>query len=349
MTTANVIRYTATPRQARKWVEMALRSGLVPFLQSSPGLGKSSLMRLIAKQWGLKLIDHRLSTSDPTDLSGLPDTKGRKATFLPFDLFPVEGDELPAGYDGWMIFLDEFNSAHKDVQAAAYKLILDRMVGQHKLHERVVIACAGNLSTDRAITNELSTAMQSRVVHIEMVHSFKEWLEDVAIPGNYDRRVIAFLNSSKSSLMDFRPEHDDHTFDCPRTWEFVNNLCQNIPLSQMEDYQGLFAGTISSGTATSFVQFCRVFENIPTFREIIADPEGTPITSDGSTRWAIVTMLLEDTTESTLEKVHKYVDRLSTEFRVLFYRALLVKHPKLRENPIMAKAIINLSHYLRQD
>src|SRR5690606_8713131 len=128
------------------------------------------------------------------------------------DLFPTEDTPVPEGFDGWGLFLDEFNSAPKGVQAAAYKLTLDRMTGQHKLHERVAMVLAGNLSTDRAITNPISTAMQSRVVHLLMEINFEEWYYDVALKENYDPRIIAFLNYKNSYLMDFRPDHNENTF-----------------------------------------------------------------------------------------------------------------------------------------
>lgn len=215
--------YRVTPRTAKKFLLKCLYAGLAPFLQSSPGMGKSSIMRAIAAELNLKLIDHRLSTSAPEDMSGLPQFVDGMARFAPFaELFPVKGTPLPMNpktgklYDGWLIFLDEFNSATKLVQAAAYKLVLDRQVGQHDLHECTMLAMAGNLSTDRALVNPLGTAMQSRVIHIEMKVDFDEWLMDVALPQKYDQRVIAYLSQHPGKLMDFRPEHQEKTFCCPR-------------------------------------------------------------------------------------------------------------------------------------
>lgn len=61
--------YRATPRQTRRFIVEAISAGLVPFVQSSPGMGKSSLVKSIAKEHNLKVIDHRLSTSAPEDLN----------------------------------------------------------------------------------------------------------------------------------------------------------------------------------------------------------------------------------------------------------------------------------------
>jgi len=344
--------YRCTPRQVRGFVIDCLVAGLVPFVQSSPGMGKSSIMRSIAQELNLCLIDHRLSTSAPEDLSGLPHfgTDGQ-ARFSPFaDLFPIEGTKLPINpetgkeYDGWMLFLDEFNSASKSVMAAAYKLILDRMVGQHKLHERVVITAAGNLSTDRAITNPISTAMQSRVVHLEMQISFEEWLYDVALKQNYDSRIIAFLSQYNNKLMDFRPDHQDKTFASPRTWEFVNRLIQGKTLT--DSMAPLLAGTITSGMAVEFIQFTKVFQHMVKVSQIVADPHGTVIPSDNSTKWAVITHMMEKVDENNLDALSIYANRFSVDFRILFYRSLLVRQPKLLQHKAFISAMAELSRYL---
>jgi MoxR-like ATPase len=180
-------------------------------------MGKSSIMRSVSNELGLHMIDHRVSTSEPTDATGLPHFVNGKARFAPFDeLFPLQDAPVPVGKQGWMLFLDEFNSGNKSVEAAFYKLILDRMTGQHPLHDQVVITAAGNLDTDRAITSPQSTAMVSRMVHLEMVLSHKEWMEDVALKENYDSRIIAYLSQFDSHLMDFKPDSKGVPFCCPR-------------------------------------------------------------------------------------------------------------------------------------
>lgn len=342
--------YKCTPRQARRFINDIIAAGLVPFLQSSPGLGKSSIMRAVAKEFNLKLIDHRLSTSAPEDLSGLPEfftnAQGeRRARFVPFgDLFPLENDPVPEGFDGWMVFLDEFNSASKSVQAASYKFILDKMVGQHHLNQRVVVTAAGNLATDRAIVNNLSTAMQSRVVHLEMMASFEEWLYDVALQENYDSRIVGFLSQFESKLMDFSPQHNDKTFCCPRTWEFVNKLISGKQIT--DDHALLLAGTITSGTAVDFVQFCKIYTQLITVDQIVNNPMGCAIPDTQNLRWATVSHMMEKVNDSNFEKLSQYIDRFDVSFRILFYRSTLVRKPDLRSHPAFMKAMITLSRYL---
>ena len=107
--------YRCSPRQTAKYIEDCIYAGLTPFVQSSPGMGKSTIMRNVARRADLQLIDHRLSTSAPEDLSGLPgfidvpvfdENKvqigtRKEARFHPFaDLFPLRGDKVPDGKKG---------------------------------------------------------------------------------------------------------------------------------------------------------------------------------------------------------------------------------------------------------
>ena len=335
-----------TPRKAVSQIEHVLKKRLVPFLHGSPGIGKSAIIKGIGERFNLELIDHRASTSEPTDFTGLPDLAGPKAVFKPFETFPIEGDTLPPGKDGWLIFLDEFNSAPRSVQAAAYKLILDRMVGKHKLHPRVLIVAAGNLETDRAITVELSTALQSRVVHFVLETNFNEWLEDVALPKKYDTRIIAFLNANPGYLMDFKPDHDDLTFCCPRTWEFMNELTQGLDNDQLKDFIPTFAGTITSLTAVSFVTFSQVFKDLPKIRDILGMPEHAQIPYDNATMWATVSMLLNHIDDKTIDPIFKYVGRMDAEFRILTYRSVMATQPDLHAHPAFRRAASELAQYL---
>lgn len=337
--------YKCTPDQTWDYIVRCIVNGLVPFVQSSPGCGKSSIVKQIADKFNAQLIDVRLSTCDPTDLTGLPHFKDNIAEFAPFNLFPIESTPIPKGKSGWILFLDEFNSASKAVQAAAYKLILDRMVGINNLHPNCAIVCAGNLSTDRAIVNNLSTAMQSRVIHIEMEVNFDQWYQNVAIKNNYDQRIIGFLNMYQHKLMDFNPDHQEKTFCCPRTWEFVNRLITNE--DNLDPILNLLVGTITSGIAIEFVQWSKIYQNLIKFEDILKEPEKVKIPTDTSIKWATTSMLITKTDAKTLDKVSKYIDRFDVSFKLLFYRSILIKDPELKTNMTLINNIASISKYLQ--
>lgn len=345
--------FTVTPRQLARKLEKCFYAGNVPFVKGSPGIGKSSIFAQTAKKLNLKLVDHRLSTSAPEDLSGLPefftDENGnRRARFAPFEIFPIVGDNLPGKHAGWLLFLDELNSASKSVQAAAYKLILDRMVGQVPLHENVLVGAAGNLSTDRAITNTMSTAMQSRLNTYHLVISYQEWLEDVAFKEGWDSRIIAYLSRYPKKLFDFRPDHNEDTFCCPRTWEFMNNFLKNEPDGPIhKDETSTYAGTITSGVAVEFVAFTEVFKTLVSYKDVIADPMNCKLADTANQAWANIAHLLEMVDETNYDKLSQYANRMSLDFRILFFRGSMAAHPHLQAHPAFAKAMVDLHKYLK--
>lgn len=338
--------YRVTPRKLRGYILECMYAGLVPFIRGSPGIGKSSIVRSISDSENLQLIDHRLSTSEPTDMSGLPHfLPNGKARFAPFEeLFPLRGTPLPEEKQGWALFFDEMNAASRAVQAASYKVILDRMIGQHHLHDNVALICAGNLDTDRAITSPIGTALQSRVIHFELEVTHPEWYEDVAIPENYDTRIIAFLNQYPSKLMDFHPDHNEKTFCCPRTWEFMNRLIQGKEVK--EENTALYAGTITSGIAAEFVQFTKVFHNLLTVKEILASPGTIQVPRDASTKWATISHMLEKLDLKNFEGLAEFANRFDMSFRITFFRSALVRIPELRHHSAYARVQSELARYL---
>lgn len=319
-----------SPSQTKKALIKCFKARLVPFLQSSPGMGKSSLVKEIAKEWNLELVDLRLSTMEPTDLTGLPHFENGRAVFEPYAMFPLEDTPIPEGKDGWLLFLDEFNAAPKATQAAAYRLVLDREVGQHKLHPNCIVAAAGNLMSDNAITTRLSTAMLSRVIHIHMKPSFKDWLENVALPEDYDERVIAYLSMYKDKLMQFDPEREDETFCAPRTWEFCNRLIKGIPELSVED-QILLSGTITPDIATEFVQFTRVYQKLVTIDKLKAKPE-QDVPEELGLRYATLVHMMLNVDDKSIDVVAPYVSKFDSPMRIMFLRSLMKKNASLLKN-----------------
>ena len=337
--------YTITPSQAEKKLIRTASRGMVPYLEGSPGVGKSSIVKNIADTYNLKLIDLRLSQCTPEDLQGFPMRTGDKATFTPFDVFPVEGDKIPEGSAGWLLFCDEPSSATKPVQAAAYKLMLDRQVGSFKLHENCVIMAAGNKATDKAVVNKMSTALQSRLVHYELETNPKDWIQH-AFEAGYDHRVIGFIQYMPSKLMAFNPDHTEKTFPCPRTWEFVSRLVKDDDITH--ELAADIAGAIGEGNAVEFIGFAKEYDNLPRVSEIEAEPMNVPVPPEASTKFATMSMLVEHTTKDNVDTLLDYIQRFDIEFQILYCRGVTVKFKELLQDrqSKFSKYVLQMTRYL---
>lgn len=326
-----------TASRASSMIAKYIQARLVPMLIGSPGCGKSQVVHQIAQKYNLKVIDLRLSQCDPTDLLGFPNIMGNKAGYLPMNTFPIEGDPIPDGYSGWLLFFDEFNSAPPSVQAAAYKVILDRMVGTWHIHKNVAMVCAGNLETDNAIVQPMSTAMQSRLVHLELIVDHKEWVDHAASEG-WDRRITSHISFKPGNLFTFKPDHTDHTYGCPRTWEFTNRLMQVVDPDSPE-FLPLLAGTLSEGLAREFITFCKIEATLPKMVDLIAKPESTPVPVETSVLFALTGSIAHNATKDNIEPLMKYVNRMPVEFQVVCLRGAVRRNKALAASSPIQKWI----------
>ena len=266
--------------------------------------------------------------------------QGKKAGYVPMDTFPLEGDPIPEGYSGWLIILDEINSAAQAVQAASYKLVLDRMIGQNKLHPKAVICCAGNLATSGAIVNRQGTAMQTRLVHYELIVDWKIW-SLWASSNHLATEVISYINHQPDKLMVFDPNHNDRTFACPRTWEFASRIAQHKGMNMMDKLPTL-AGCLGEGVAFEFITYCDVYKHIPTYKDIKASPRHISLTSEPMMLAALSGMVGSHLTITDLPIVMPYVHRLPLEFQVFALRDASKRIPKLlREQELIDWMTIN--------
>ena len=308
-----------------------LYAGKVPFIKGSPGIGKSDIIRQVAEELNLKVIDFRLSQADPTDLQGFPGVVEGRSTFYPGEMFPIEGDEIPAGYNGWLLFLDEMNSAPLSVQAAAYKLCLDKQIGQYSLHKNVAIVGAGNKSTDKAITQRIGTAMQSRLVHLNMAVDPDHWLKWANVAG-IDHRITSFIEFRKELLHKFDPSHADDTFACPRTWAFLSDIIKGKEkLSHIDVVTA--AGTVGEGCALEFKGFSEIFQSLPKISEIMNKPDTVKIPNEPSVHYALAGLISYEVNVNNINNLSKFVERLPADFQVVTWKSAVRRNAEIIESP----------------
>jgi len=309
-------------RHLKNSLMAVLRAGVVPYIMSSPGMSKSAQIAQLAKENKLKLIDIRLAQCEPSDLNGLPfmNHETNKAQFFPFDMYPLEGQEVPDGYNGWLLLLDELGQAPVSVQSAAFKLILDRQVGMHNLHPKVAIVAAGNLKSDKAGVSKMSTALQSRMAHFELEMDHESWI-DWANQNEVDHRIISYINFNPKHLHNFNPNHTDYTFACPRTWEFLSNIIKNEETLDPNNLN-IYSSVIGEGVAREFYAYTQIFEDLPTIKEIIANPFNASIGNEKSAKFAITGLVSSKMTKSNSEKLMQYLNRLPVEFQIICMKGL---------------------------
>lgn len=239
-------------------------------LWGPPGVGKSQAVRQIAsvieRKTGKRteVTDVRLLLFNPIDLRGIPTANAEKtlAVWLKPQIFQMDESNDVVN----LLFLDEISAAPQSVQAAAYQITLDRVVGEHRLPDNCIVIAAGNRTTDKSVAYKMPKALANRLLHIDVEMSFSSW-KNWAVNNGVNPMVIGYLTYKNDSLMRFDAASEDLAFATPRSWEMVSSILNQVNNS-VADVFNLIAGLVGVGMATEFSTWCNVYKDMPDVEDI---------------------------------------------------------------------------------
>ena len=273
-----------------KLIEKGISVWMMPsvMLWGPPGVGKSQAVRQIAKEIEentrkrVHVTDVRLLLFNPIDLRGIPTANEEKtlAIWLKPQIFQMDSSDEVIN----ILFLDEISAAPQSVQAAAYQITLDRVVGEHKLPENCIVIAAGNRTTDKSVAFRMPKALANRLLHIEIEGSFEAW-KKWAIRSGINDKIIGFLCFRQSYLLGFDSGSNDLAFPTPRSWEMVSNLLNNID-DDVDSMYSLIAGIVGTGVAVEFRTWTKIYKNLPDI-ESIFDGKTPPLPKQTDAMYAL--------------------------------------------------------------
>lgn len=253
--------------EATELATQILLSNQVPMIHGKPGQSKSSIAKAIAKKLNLKLIDVRLSTFDPVFLSGLPSITGSKVEFKPMKVFPVEGDKVPDGFNGWLCHHKDtevltkdfgfikFSELPKGIEVAQYDMqtkeisyaIPEAYVSYHK---------EGNMvqNTDAAHTKYCITEDHDLIIQSKPTKRQKTWLtykrkpletsisSDLVMPlAGYNLGTKDNLTSLEKFAIAFQADGSINTvYKCGKVCSVSFGFSEERKVKQfMQDFRGI--------------------------------------------------------------------------------------------------------------
>ena len=234
----------------------------------APGVGKSTIVKSLAREMGVGFVDVRLAQMESIDIRGIPvpDKEKHIVEWLPSSIFPRDNDK------GGIIFLDELSAAPKDVQVASYELILDRQLGGgevYKVPSKWIIVAAGNRSCDRAVSTTMSSALANRMMHLEVEANAEDWVA-WAVAHDIHPSVVGFINFKPSLLLSVDDQNLERGFPTPRAWERVSEMCKilkNETLLRKAVY-----GLVGVPAGQQFMEFHKMAAEMDNVLEMMTNP-----------------------------------------------------------------------------
>ena len=295
----------------------------VPFFCGPPGMAKTQLMYA----WGAKMRE------------AIPDffvCDVMTADKYPSDIvaqIPNHEDKVLSGYVNevlaWaiepeakgLIFLDEITQAMADTQKVISKIINERKLGQFPLAPNVILAMAGNRSTDKARAIKLFSMISNRANTINCIPDV-EGVIDYMIDQNYNPLIAAYMSSAPYvEERDFQP--NDASFYTHRSMERV---AQKWTLRDPDGAKGVvmslldISSSIGIGRAREFLAFAEMVDKMPGRKEILNNPEGCKVPVKLDEQCAVCCMLTTSAAKDVFPKYAIYMQRFPVSLQILFLK-----------------------------
>lgn len=212
-----------------------LHSNQTVMLIGRHGIGKSAVVKQIAKTLGLPIVERRLGQLEVGDIIGLPDF-GRSRNVNGQDI-KVTSHNPPDWFVNCMIephviFLDELNRAAPDVLQCVFQFVENGELNGKKVHPDCRIFVAMNGSQDYDV-NEMDSALMDRFVVFYLDPSrqdFLRWAKSKSnnpyCETNLHPDLIDFLSECNDNIFEYNPNDgtlaEEVITPSRRSWQKLN-------------------------------------------------------------------------------------------------------------------------------
>jgi len=243
------------------------------FIWGAPGIGKTSIVKQIAKEMDMAVEVLLLSTKTPEDFKGVPAIRNLKGSaevndertvFIPPKFLPW--DNCPNGKGG-ILFFDEMNQANKDVLGASMSFCLDGTIEEYSLPEYWIIIAAGNREQDVGDGGniiEFSNPLSNRFDHINYYQTKDSFISHAITKKDMNPDVIQFLEFKPDALFLMEEEQKSSLFPTPRAWvsashsDYIKRKRNWENKLSDKEILNIYGKAIGLVTAGQFVQFMKL-------------------------------------------------------------------------------------------
>ena len=240
-------------KQAKEQIENAVRAYLtkdkygnylIPpekqrpiFLFGPPGIGKTAIMKQIARETGCGLLSYSMTHHTRQSVLGLPVIKHTEFEGEAYDYSEYTMSEIIAAiYDRMresgvrtgILFLDEINCVSETLTPIMLQFLQYKEFGRHKVPDGWIIVTAGNPPEYNRSVREYDIATWDRLKRVDVEADFEAWKEFAYASGVHNV-VLTYLGNSKNYAKRFyhiESTPDGIRFVTARGWDDLSKMIQ---------------------------------------------------------------------------------------------------------------------------
>jgi len=316
-----------------------IRSQITPLLVGSPGVGKTSIVRAVAKDVSLPCHELLASNCDAVDIAGLPYVHNGE---LRRALLP----QIKACVDApGILFLDELTAVPPSVQAPLMRLLLEGYAGGVSLHPKSCVIGAANRPEECPGGIEMSAASINRVITmvdfeptLDEIRGYFDGAEKAGTRLHEEFIDFAATLAVNSDLLDMKPPRPaidaGAPFASPRAWErglrayaeHCNAAQVGFNVGKEDDDVGyaLLCGAVGDAKAVAFLGIRKMRKHLPSIDEILSEPAKAKIPEQKDRQIAAVGLLAR-VADRDLWASWIYAERLLPEISAACARVLMTR------------------------
>ena len=234
-----------------------------PLLVGSMGIGKSNIVKQVAQELNIELIDLRLAQQEPGDLIGIPRVHDGVTVWAKPEWWPKEGTR-------GILFLDEINRAAPDVRQAVFQLINEWRMHTHVLPDGWLIVSAMNPENGTYQVEPLDPAMIRRFCLLKVTADVDVWLKWAHGPGAIDSTITSFVGAHRDMLLGIDDAIPMKAIPTPDQYRMLDTLIKsNVVPHELE--MEVFTGLIGTEAAVAYRRYLDANYNRPVTGEEILD------------------------------------------------------------------------------
>ncbi|MBV7271886.1 ATP-binding protein [Clostridiaceae bacterium UIB06] len=270
-------------------VDLVIKSGAVPLIIGESGIGKTALIKELARKEGYYAIVIDANILKEGEIGGLPTVQEyqvtidgkeiiRKKTVYAIHTKLLEIDEVlkEDSSKKILLFIDEINRCEHSVQQELMNLILNREINGYLLPSNVRVIAAMNPSNKYETFTEsnyqvvdMDPAQENRFVWVELESDVKEWLKwameksNCVEETNIHEQISEFIASFPEYL--HTPYSQEYIKATPRSWERISNAYKVYLNSEKtipaKIFYNVVVGNVGQSIAQDFNNYLEDYQN----------------------------------------------------------------------------------------
>lgn len=308
-------------------------------LKGQPGIGKSSILKMLAAQ----LPDYHVAYVDVTNLDlgdvAMPviDRELMVTNYAPNARFGLARTQ----HKPVLLMLDELTKATKPILNMLLPIILERRLGDVALPEGSIVFATGNLESD-GVGDNLPGHAHNRMTVLDIANpdadSWLQWAmsndiapEVMAFAKQYPQVFERYDQISGDNYYVYNPlKGQTKAFCSPRSLEKASHIIKTRAIIGDALLPALI-GTVGEAAARDLEAMTALADQVPSFDAIIKNPDACRLPDGVGAYFLVSFMLAGRVKQDTMDAVMTYVSRFeSFEAKALFLSSVAGNSEKVR-------------------